>query len=239
MLPDSGGAEPAVRVAGPPARGHRRPRRADSRAIEIAPELSSDGAAFGPAGARRAPYLRNLAALVLLGTAGAALMDYMFKAQAVASFGRGDSAAALLRDLLRRHQPDHVRHPDVARAGSRSRSSAWRSARARPRWRCSPAASARIAGTGLASAIVARGGESVFRGSLFRSGYEIFYTPIPPNEKRAAKSLIDVGFDRLGDAVGGGLVRPDRCCSRRASIRPPFCWWPPPARRRRSSSPAA
>ena len=26
-------------------------------------------------------------------------------------------------------------------------------------------------------------------------------------EKRAAKSLIDVAFDRLGDAVGGGLVR--------------------------------
>ncbi len=59
---------------------------------------------------------------------------------------------------------------------------------------------------GLASAVVARGGESVFRGSLFRSGYELFYTPIPASEKRAAKSIIDVGFDRLGDAVGGGLV---------------------------------
>jgi hypothetical protein len=47
----------------------------------------------------------------------------------------------------------------------------------------------------------------VFRGSLFRTGYEIFYTPIPADEKRAAKSIIDVGFDRLGDAIGGGLVR--------------------------------
>ena len=47
----------------------------------------------------------------------------------------------------------------------------------------------------------------MFRGSLFRAGYEIFYTPMPPAEKRAAKSIIDVGFDRLGDAVGGGLVR--------------------------------
>ena len=45
-------------------------------------------------------YLRNLAALVLLGTAGAALIDYVFKVQAVASFGQGDSAAAVLRDLL-------------------------------------------------------------------------------------------------------------------------------------------
>jgi hypothetical protein len=47
----------------------------------------------------------------------------------------------------------------------------------------------------------------VFRGSLFRASYEIFYTPIPRREKRAAKSLVDVAFDRLGDAVGGGLLR--------------------------------
>jgi hypothetical protein len=60
---------------------------------------------------------------------------------------------------------------------------------------------------GLGGALVARTGESVFRGSLFRTGYEIFYTPIPADEKRAAKSIIDVGFDRMGDAVGGGLVR--------------------------------
>src|SRR4030095_699052 len=39
----------------------------------------------------QAPYLRNLAALVLLGTIGAALADYIFKAQAVETFGRGDS----------------------------------------------------------------------------------------------------------------------------------------------------
>ena len=64
-----------------------------------------------------------------------------------------------------------------------------------------------LAVPGLAGALVARTGESVFRGSLFRTGYEIFYTPIPADEKRAAKSIIDVGFDRLGDAVGGGLVR--------------------------------
>ena len=57
---------------------------------------------------------------------------------------------------------------------------------------------------------MARGGESVFRGSLFRTGYELFFTPIPPHDKRAAKSIIDVGFDRLGDAVGGG--RHSSCC---------------------------
>jgi hypothetical protein len=60
---------------------------------------------------------------------------------------------------------------------------------------------------GFGSVAVARGAESVFRGSLFRAGYELFYTPIPAVEKRAAKAIIDVAFDRLGDAVGGSMVR--------------------------------
>ena len=60
---------------------------------------------------------------------------------------------------------------------------------------------------GFGSLLAARGGESVFRSSFFRAGYELFYTPIPAEEKRAAKTLIDVGFDRLGDGVGGGFVR--------------------------------
>src|SRR5262245_3440309 len=38
-----------------------------------------------------APYLRNLATLVLLGTTGATLVDYLFKAQAIDTFGRGDN----------------------------------------------------------------------------------------------------------------------------------------------------
>ena len=68
--------------------------RARSRPIDIAPELSSAAPRSGLRVLADARYLRDLAALVLLGTAGAALMDYVFKAQAVASLGRGD---ALLR----------------------------------------------------------------------------------------------------------------------------------------------
>src|SRR5204862_7423107 len=57
---------------------------------------------------------------------------------------------------------------------------------------------------GIKSLTIARGSEWVFRGSFFRAGYELFYTPIPSVEKRAVKPIIDVAFDRLGDAVGGG-----------------------------------
>ena len=49
--------------------------------------------------------------------------------------------------------------------------------------------------------------EFVLRGSLYRSGYELLFTPVPPREKRAAKTLIDVAFDRAGDALGSAVVQ--------------------------------
>ncbi len=52
-----------------------------------------------------------------------------------------------------------------------------------------------------------RASEAVVRGSLFRSGYELFYTPVPVSEKRPAKSILDVGVDRLGDALGAGITK--------------------------------
>jgi ATP/ADP translocase len=51
-----------------------------------------------------------------------------------------------------------------------------------------------------------RGMEILMRGSLFRSAYELFFTAVAPPEKRAVKSIIDVGLDRMGDAVGAGIV---------------------------------
>jgi hypothetical protein len=54
---------------------------------------------------------------------------------------------------------------------------------------------------------IVSGAESVLRSSVFRSSYELFFTPVSPQDKRATKTLVDVGFDRLGDAVGGGLIQ--------------------------------
>src|SRR4030095_9096859 len=54
---------------------------------------------------------------------------------------------------------------------------------------------------------LARGLELVLRGSFLRSGYELFFTPVPPREKRAVKTFIDVGCDRMGDALGAGVLQ--------------------------------
>jgi AAA family ATP:ADP antiporter len=153
-----------------------------------------------------APYLRNLAALVLLGTTSAALVDYLFKAQAVETFGRGDN---LLRFFALYYAATSLITFAVQAASSRFILERYGLALA-----TSTPSLALLAGSvgglvapGFGSLLAARAGESIFRSSLFRSGYELFYTPIPAAEKRAAKSIVDVAFDRLGDAVGGGLVR--------------------------------
>src|SRR5262245_51924220 len=153
-----------------------------------------------------APYLRNLAVLVLLGTTSAALVDYLFKAQAIETFGRGDN---LLRFFA-------IYYAATSLAAFALQTSASRMVLERFGLAVSAGtpAGALLAGSlvglvapGFASLVAARGGESVFRSSFFRAGYELFFSPIPAAEKRAAKTMIDVGFDRLGDGVGAGLVR--------------------------------
>jgi hypothetical protein len=152
------------------------------------------------------PYLRDVVVVVVLGTAGAALLDYLFKAHAVQTFGTGDgllrffamyyAGCSLVAFLLQ----TTISRAVLERFGLGLTTS-------------TPSVALLVGGIsglvapGFGTLLVARAGESVFRGSLFRAGYEVFYTPIPASERRAAKSLIDVGFDRLGDAVGAALVR--------------------------------
>jgi hypothetical protein len=151
------------------------------------------------------PYLRNLALLVLGSSLSATLLDYVFKAQVQAAAGQENDLmrsfsyfyagvslltfaiqAVLSRPVLERGglTPTVGTLPGVVVAGS---------------------AVAAVA-PGPWSVGITRGLEAVLRGSLFRSGYEILYTPIPPAEKRATRILIDVGCDRLGDLVAAALV---------------------------------
>ncbi|HLG59636.1 MAG TPA: hypothetical protein VI485_30135 [Vicinamibacterales bacterium] len=174
--------------------------------IVAPPDLAAESPRSGLHVLAQAPYLRNLAALVLLGTIGATLADYVFKAQAVETFGRGDSllrffalyyaGVSLLSFIVQTTSSALA----LERLGLGLTAST-------PSLALAAGGLVGLAFPGLTGALVARTGESVFRGSLFRTGYEIFYTPIPADEKRAAKSIIDVGFDRLGDAIGGALVR--------------------------------
>jgi AAA family ATP:ADP antiporter len=60
--------------------------------------------------------------------------------------------------------------------------------------------------TQLWALAVAKAAEFVAANSFFRSGYELLYTPLSTSEKRPTKTIIDVAFERMGDALGGGVV---------------------------------
>jgi ATP:ADP antiporter, AAA family len=176
------------------------------KAMEIAPDLAATSPRSGLRVLAEAPYLRNLAALVLLGTVAAMLADYVFKVKAVEVFGRGDAllqffalyyaGVSLLAFVIQSFSAPIV----LEKLGLAVTTA-------------TPSLALLVGGLGglvfpgLGGALVARAGESTLRSSLFKTGYEIFFTPISPHDKRAAKTIIDVGFDRLGDALGGGLIR--------------------------------
>ena len=59
---------------------------------------------------------------------------------------------------------------------------------------------------GLASAVSMRGGIGAVENSMFRSGYELLYTPVLPEKKRPTKTVIDVGGEMIGAVLGGGVA---------------------------------
>lgn len=177
-----------------------------SGAIEATRDVNVAPARSGLVTIAEQPHLRNLAALVLLGTTSAALLEYLFKVKAVETFGPGDH-------LLRFFAAYYAVTSLVTFLLQTSSSTA-----ALQRFglglTTSTPSIAILAGSlgglivpGFGAMVVARATEAVFRSSWFRTGYELFYTPVSPAEKRGSKPLIDVAVDRLGDAVGGGIVR--------------------------------
>ncbi|MCU0686898.1 MAG: hypothetical protein MUF34_32405 [Polyangiaceae bacterium] len=52
----------------------------------------------------------------------------------------------------------------------------------------------------------AAGLETALASSLFRSAYEILFTPVPAHRKRALKVVIDVALPRVGAMLGSGAV---------------------------------
>jgi hypothetical protein len=153
----------------------------------------------------RAPYLRRIALLVLVTTCAEILIDYVFKYRALAVY---DDTSELVRffalfyaavgvgTFLLQTLAGRLMLERVGLAGTVA---------------VLPVAAglgsgALLALPGLAVASMVRGLESATRSSLFRSGYELLYTPVGVADKRASKAFVDVGVDKLGDGLGAALV---------------------------------
>ena len=144
--------------------------------------------------------------LVVLTATAEGLLDWVFKSRALAAAPSGEellrffalfyTATALIGVLL---QTTAIRGA-VARLGF-ARSAALLPAGV------SLGALGGLLLPGLPPLIAARGTEIVLRNSIFRSAYELLFTPVPPAEKRATKLLVDVGATRLGDMAGAALIQ--------------------------------
>ena len=156
-------------------------------------------------GAFRVPYLRTIAAFVVLTSAVSGILDFLLKSNATASFGGGPG---LLRFFALFYGTVQVftflaqtRSGDVVH-----RLGIGRSVTALP------------VGVGIASAIAliipgwpiltaVRGVEAVLRNSLFRGGYELLFVAMDPVARRRAKTMLDVVCDRAGEAAGAAVVQ--------------------------------
>jgi AAA family ATP:ADP antiporter len=154
---------------------------------------------------RGAPFLRNLALLVALGSATSALLDYGLSVQAVAHFGKGPPLLSFFSLLwLAVGVLSFLLQMALGRVALEKLSLAV-SIGILPGIILLGGAFG-LAVPGLLSAVLLRGAEAVQRNTLFRSAYELLYTPLADVSKRTTKAVIDVGFDRLGTVVGSGMA---------------------------------
>jgi AAA family ATP:ADP antiporter len=152
----------------------------------------------------RNPYLRSIAIVVLLGAVVDAIVDFLFKAQASDRFAAGSLLGAFA-----------VFHAGISVLGlllqvGLSRT-ALRQLGIAGTIGVRPAATAAGAilgafSPGLAAATLVRGAYDSLTNSLFRSGYELLYTPLPEAEKRRVKEIVDVAVDKAGALAGSALV---------------------------------
>ncbi|MDQ3368991.1 MAG: hypothetical protein M3680_26505, partial [Myxococcota bacterium] len=149
--------------------------------------------------------LRRLAVITVITTVAAAFLDYLFKVVATESVSTPD-------DLTRMFAMFH------GIVGLLTALVQWLLGR----WALQTFGLARTLATlpgavivfgmvavfapGIGTFVALRGAENVLRNSLYREAYEVFYTPLLASERRATKTIIDVGVERFGDVVGGIAV---------------------------------
>jgi AAA family ATP:ADP antiporter len=154
---------------------------------------------------RTTPLLRNLALLVALSAVLSSLLDYVLGTQAVARYGRGAelmsffSVFGLVVSVVSLFLQVSLGRLAMEKVGLATHLAVLPAVIAL-------GGAAGFAVPGLASASILRGAEMVHHNTLFRSAYELLYTPISEAKKRATKAIIDVGFDRVGTFVGSLLT---------------------------------
>jgi AAA family ATP:ADP antiporter len=163
----------------------------------------------GPADAlrliSREAYLRNVAVLVGLCALTEVVLDYVLSAAVTTRYGRG---GPLMSFFALYHTSVGVLALGLQTALTRralDRLGLGGTLAVQPVVIALGAVLAAIV-PGVWPRVAVRGVQAVLRNSLFRSAYELLYTPLAPERKRPTKALLDVGADRLGTIAGSAVV---------------------------------
>jgi AAA family ATP:ADP antiporter len=154
---------------------------------------------------QRAPYLRNLAAIVALGAVTSGLLDYLFSAAATRAFSKGPQLLAFFSVFWLVVAVVSLLLEVVFGKVALRMVGIGLQVALLPAFVVLGGAVA-LALPGLGSIVILRGGEAARRNSLFRAAYEMLYTSLSKEKRRATKTIIDVGFDRLGTVAASGAV---------------------------------
>ncbi len=150
-------------------------------------------------------YLRDLAGMVLVTSTAAGLLDYVLKAEAAATLPNPEALGSFFAlfhaglSVLVFVVQSSFSGKSLQRLGLGGTIALL------------PAAVLlggvlSVAVTRLWTVALVNGLENTLRNSLFRSGYELLYTPVDKSQKRSVKTIIDVAFDRLGDIAAAALA---------------------------------
>ncbi|HMM74839.1 MAG TPA: Npt1/Npt2 family nucleotide transporter [Gammaproteobacteria bacterium] len=154
---------------------------------------------------RQQRYLQWMGALMVLGAVLAALLDYAMKAQASLRYTESEDLVGFFGQFY-------------AFVGVATFLVQWLLApRLLKRFGIGPVLAlmpgltvfAGLLGAGVGrlwATTAIRAVQMVTVNSLFRSAFELLYTPLPPLTKRPTKAIIDVASDRFGDVVGSGIL---------------------------------
>lgn len=180
-------------------------RTAPSEVRRAGPVSSAVVAPGGTRALRETPYLRDLAYLVLTGAMINALLDWLLSAQATEVYGKGPQLLGFFAlfnmavGVASFVMQTSVTRPILEKKGLGS------TIKSQPGSIAAGVVLALVAPY-FVSILLLRFLEAVTRSSLYRSAYELFYTPLPPAKKRATKTIIDVGVDRIGTLVGSAAL---------------------------------
>lgn len=150
---------------------------------------------------KETPYLRDLALLVAAGAVTQALLDWLLSAHATHEFGKGQRLLQffaiynMVVGIASFAAQTVLTRPLLEKLGLA------RTVKIQPLAVIAAAVLAAVAPI-FRPVVFLRWSEATIRNSLYRSAYELFYTPLPKAKKRAAKTLVDVGFDRIGTTIG-------------------------------------